>query len=208
MNYFNIFTNAKNAINNINLYGYSELEKTDISRLLGAHLKYSGGYQFINKEDIPEAYGGANSLKNILTALDNLVLYKDVTETTEVFDHEDTLWFDKLYTIAVSDALEYYHIDLSGGDFKSLSKDRTAMLAENKRVGAAMKFLLEHGCEFEYDGSRAKLRMPVNHPANKHLHVGSKLTPEYWDNSKTFLRYDMYKTVTEKKTVAIPKLNY
>ena len=207
MNYFNIFTNVKNAINNISFYGYSELEKTDISRLLGAHLKYSGGYQFIDKEDIPEAYGGANPLKNILSALDNLVLYKDIIETTEVFDHEDTLWFDKLYTIAVSDALEYYHIDLSGGDFKSLSRDRTAMLAENKRIGEAMKFLLEHGCEFEYDGSRAKLKIPVNHPANNHLYIGSKLAHEYWEKSLTFIKFVVHKTVTEKKTVAIPKIN-
>ena len=207
MNYFNIFTDAKNAINNISLYGYSEFEKADICRLLGAHLKYSGGYKFINKEDIPEAYGGANPLRKILLALDDLTLYRDTVVYNRKLVNEDYLYFDKLYNISVDDGFKYYHIDLSAGDFKDLCKNKAAMIAENKRVGDAMKFLLEHNCEFEYDGSRAKLKMPFEHPANMHLHVGSQISKEHPADNRTFLKYDNYVTTIETKTVAIPKIN-
>lgn len=201
INYFNVFTDNTNAINNVSLYGFSELEKVDICRLLGAHLKYSGGYKFISKEDIPEAYGGANPLKSILTALDNLTLYRDTVIYNRELSHKDYLYFDKLYHISVDEDYKYYHIDLSAGDFKELCKDRTAMIEENRRVGEAMKFLLAHNCEFEYDGSRAKLKIPYE---NQFLHVGSQFGES---SNRTFIRYDVYKVTTETKTVAIPKNN-
>ena len=143
-------------------------------------------------------------------ALDDLTLYRNTVVYNEKLVHEDYLYLDKLYDICLIDSFddgEIYYINLSECEFKTLCKDRTAMIAENKRVGNVMKFLLDHGCEFSYCGSRAILKMPVNHPANKHLHIGSQISKEHSEDNRTFFRYDNYQTKIETETVAIPKIN-
>jgi hypothetical protein len=106
------------------------------------------------------------SLKATLDKLDTMVLHAKKVIYKETFDHYDVIMLDRA---------EYYEengwffVDLSGGDFKALSKDRTAMLAENRRVYELMSFLFKHSCEFEYAGSRAKIKIPIHHYSNRHL---------------------------------------
>ena len=118
--YFTINTDVNNAIDNVHYYGWSKLEPNDVVRLLGAHLKYSGGFQFINKDDIPEGTY-ALELPSILKKLDNMILHREVVHTYHMVDHIDVLQFDSSALYDGDDG--YYYLDLTKDSFKELSKD-------------------------------------------------------------------------------------
>ena len=160
--YFILTTVAEKAFDNVTLMGRSIYSQEDTLSLLKAHCKYPVIVTFHN-ESPAESLA---PLKTVLDCLDKVVLHAKKVVYKEEFDHYDAIMLERA---------EYYEekgwffVDLSGGDFKALSKDRTAMLAENRRVYELMSFLFKHGCEFEYAGSRAKIKIPIHHFSNRHL---------------------------------------
>ena len=203
LNYFCVYTDSSIAINNVKFYGYSNLERVDISRLLGAHLKYSGGYKFISKDEIPESFSHPLSLKNILIGLDNLTLYRRIVHYTQKADVYKELCFDKVYNWVLDG--DYYHINMSHAEFKSLCKDRTEMIAENEAIGKLMTFLFNQGYEFEYDGTRAKLKIPANYH-DKFCKISSELHCYDGESSKTIIRCGTYTLeVVEDNLIPISK---
>lgn len=158
--YFTLTTTVENGIDNVTINGRAIYSVCDVTRLISAHAKYPYSLTF-HKIGGPDA----ENLKAVLDKLDEMVIHKRKVTYKEVFDHYDNLYLD----------VDYYeedgwlYVDLSRQDFKSLSKDRTAMLAENRRVYELMEFLFKHNCEFEYAGSRAKIKIPIHHFSNRHL---------------------------------------
>lgn len=158
--YFVISTDVKSALDNVTVYGMSDLEKTDIMRLLSAHLKYSGSIMFIDKLSIPE-YDCAYPLNKVLSMLDNMILHREEVVKKYTFNVADSLKCSSHY-VHITHESGHYIIDLSYPDldFKELSRDRSAMIAENRRVGEIMRFLFKNDIDFEYCGSRAKIKIP------------------------------------------------
>lgn len=159
--YFTLTTSVVNGIDNVTIYGRSIYSPMDVLRLISAHAKYPYTLTFQDKP-----VSEPKPLKTVLNILDEMVIHKKVVNHKEVFDGYDKLIMNP--TAAYKED-GYYHLDFSGGEFKKLSKDRTAMLEENRKVYEVMSFLFKHGCEFEYEGSRAKLRIPINHYSNRHI---------------------------------------
>lgn len=160
--YFTITTTVEKAIDNVTINGRSIYSEADTLTLIKSHCKYPVIVKFYKERHEDDL----ESLKATLDKLDHMVLHAKKVSYKEVFDHYDVIMLDRA---------EYYEengwffVDLSGGDFKAMSKDRTAMLAENRRVYELMSFLFRHGCEFEYAGSRAKIKIPIHHYSNRHL---------------------------------------
>lgn len=159
--YFTLTTTVENGIDNVTINGRAVYSVCDVARLISAHAKYPYSLTF-------HKFAGPDSvnLKTVLDKLDEMVIHKRKVTYKEVFDHCDRI------VIEGADYYEekgYLFVDMSGGEFKSLSKDRTAMLAENRRVYELMEFLFKHNCEFEYAGSRAKIKIPIHHFSNRHL---------------------------------------
>lgn len=160
--YFTITTAVEKAIDNVTINGRSIYSEADTLTLIKSHCKYPVIVKFYKERHEDDL----ESLKATLDKLDTMVLHAKKVIYKETFDHYDVIMLDRA---------EYYEengwffVDLSGGDFKALSKDRTAMLAENRRVYELMSFLFKHGCEFEYAGSRAKIKIPIHHYSNRHL---------------------------------------
>jgi hypothetical protein len=153
--YFTLTTTVDNAIDNVTLHGYAIYEPTDVLRLITAHAKYPFSLTFAKPADEDQEL---ICLKQFLRALDEMVLHKEVVKWVpgekKVLAELVTQYHE------VSEDDEYIYLDLSDGrEFKYLKRDRTAMLAENRRVGEVMSFLLKAGVEFEYDGSRAALKI-------------------------------------------------
>lgn len=196
--YFTFTTTAINAIDNMTIYGRSIYSPCDVMRLISAHAKYPYSLQF-HSAPVAESH---MALKNVLDRLDAMVLHKREITQKEVFDRYDSIIMNPT---AAYEENGYYHIDLSSEqEFKKLSKDRSAMIAENRRVYECMDFLYKHDCEFEYEGSRAKLRIPIKHYANRHL--------IYYQNNFTFcgvetkLECGVYHTVKSETIVEIETL--
>ena len=166
--FFIIKTVAAKAIDNVTIYGKSIYSNDDTMRLIKAHCKYPVVVEFPPKILRPEEGKSYSGLKTVLDMLDAVVLHEKKTTYTEVFDGYEQL---DIKPTELSRDKEYCYLDLTGGDFKRLKCDRTAMLAENRAVYEVMSFLFKHGCEFEYDGSRAKLRIPLKHFCNRYLTI-------------------------------------
>ena len=162
--YFILTTVAENAFDNVTLMGRSIYSQEDTLSLLKAHCKYPVIVTFHNERPAEELA----PLKTVLDRLDTVVLHQKKVVHQEIYDGWEQFKMDKNHTKISNDA-DYYYIDLSWGDFKRVKCDRTAMLQENRNVYEAMSFLFKHGCEFEYDGSRAKLRIPRRHFCNRNL---------------------------------------
>lgn len=197
-NYFVVSTTVANAIDNITIYGMSDLEKIDVVRLISAHHKYPYSLEFINKDDVPDIYC-AHPLNRFLEVFEGIVLHSVSKVYTDIIDGWDEIKVDGQ---SVEDSDGYKHIDLSYGDFKSVSKSRTAMLKENRCVGEVMSFLFEHNIEFEYDGSRAKLKCPNSNPSNKYF----KAYMEYaaFSRPKVVLKYAKHHTSVGISAEEIP----
>lgn len=163
--YFTITTAVEKAIDNVIFDGRSIYSKEDTLTLIKAHCKYPVIVEFHKERHAVDLEG----LKTVLDRLDEVVLHKKETIYKDVYDGYESL--DIKPTEYDYDGYNY-HLDFSGGEFKRLKCDRTAMLDENRRVYEVMSFLFKHGCEFEYDGSRAKLKIPRNHFCNRNLTVG------------------------------------
>lgn len=163
--YFTITTAVKNAFDNVAIKGRSIYSEADTLTLIRSHCKYPVIVKFYEERHDEDL----ECLKAILDKLDTLVFHRKNVIHRDVYDGWEHLAF--IPTEMDRDAI-YYYIDLSGGEFKNLKCDRTAMLQENRRVYEVMSFLFKHGCEFEYDGSRAKLRIPRNSYSNRNLSVG------------------------------------
>jgi len=195
--YFTFTTTAINAIDNMTIYGRSIYSPCDVARLISAHAKYPYSLQF-HSAPVAESH---MALKNVLDKLDTMTLHKREITEKEVFDRYDSIIMNPAAAYAEDG---YYHIDFSGGEFKKLSKDRSAMVAENRRVYECMMFLWSHECEFEYEGSRAKLRIPIKHYANRHL--------IYYQNNFTLCRIEtklecgVYHCETSEKIVELETL--
>lgn len=159
--YFTLTTDVFEGIDNVTIYGRSIYSPIDVVRLISAHAKYPYTLTFQDKP-----VSEPKPLKTVLNMLDEMVLHKKAISYKEIFDRYDKLIMNPTAAYAEGG---YYHLDFSGGEFKKLSKDRTAMLEENRKVYEVMSFLFKHGCEFEYEGSRAKLRIPIKHYSNRHL---------------------------------------
>lgn len=163
--YFTITTAVEKAIDNVTINGRSIYSEADTLTLIKSHCKYPVIVKFYKERHEDDL----ESLKATLDKLDTLVFHRKKVIYKDVYDGWEHLSF--IPTEMSRDA-NYYYIDLSGGDFKYLKCDRTAMLKENRVVYEVMSFLFHHDCEFEYDGSRAKLRIPRNHYSNRNLSVG------------------------------------
>ena len=163
--YFTIITAVEKAIDNVTIKGHSIYSEADTLTLIKSHCKYPVIVEFHKKRHQDDFVG----LKATLDRLDTLVFHRKNVIHRDVYDGWEHLAF---IPTEMSRDVVYYYIDLSGGDFKELKCDRTAMLQENRRVYEVMSFLFKHGCEFEYDGSRAKLRIPRNSYSNRNLSVG------------------------------------
>lgn len=163
--YFIIKTVAAKAIDNVTITGDSIYSEQDTLSLIKNHCKYPTEVTFYEK-----IQDESNCLKTVINLLDKIVLHQKKTVHQEIYDGMEQLKLDMNHTKMSSDA-DYHYIDLSWGDFKRVKCDRTAMLQENKNVYEVMSFLFKHGCEFEYDGSRAKLRIPRKHFCNRNLTV-------------------------------------
>lgn len=196
--YFTISTGAIKAIDNVTIYGQSVYAPTDIMRLISAHAKYPYVLTFHTKKVSKEHMG----LKRVLDTLDNMVLHEKRITYNDVFDRYDSIIMNPT---AAYESDGYYHLDFSGGEFKNLKIDRTAMLAENRRVYEAMEFLFKHDCEFEYEGSRAKLRIPIKHFSNRHLIYYKNNHIRGW-KLETKLECGVYHTVKTEEIVEVETL--
>lgn len=168
--YFILKTVAAKAIDNVTIYGQSIYSNDDTMNLIKAHCKYPVVVEFPPKRQGKEEDKHYYGLKAVLDMLDAVVLHEKKTVHQEIYDGMEQLKLDMNHTKMSSDA-DYHYIDLTWGDFKRVKCDRTAMLQENRNVYEVMSFLFKHGCEFEYDGSRAKLRIPRKHFCNRNLTV-------------------------------------
>lgn len=204
-NYFTLTTTAANAIDNVTIYGWSVYDPTDVLRLINAHAKYPYSLTFSY-----ERTEGVESLclKQVLDALDEMVLHQKEVIYKDIYDH--TAGLSVMCTTAYEED-GYWHIDLSGKEFKKLCVDRTAMLDENERVGRVMSFLFKHNCEFEYEGSRAKLRIPIHDLSNRNLsiHGSNKYyrIPTKYLTKEIVLECDVYSVLKEEKVVEVKPIN-
>lgn len=203
--YFTLTTTSINAIDNVTIHGCAIYEPTDILRLITAHAKYPFSLTFSCKKT---EGAGIIGLKGVLDALDKMVLHKKEVVYKEIYDHTASL------PVMCTTAYEedgYWHIDLSGKDFKKLCVDRTAMLDENERVGKVMSFLFKYNCEFEYEGSRAKLRIPIHDLSNRNLSIrGSNKyyrIPTKYLTKEIILECKVYYTLKEEKVVEVKPIN-
>lgn len=154
-NYFTLTTTSVNAIDNVTLYGWTVYEPADVLRLINAHAKYPYSLTFSHKrtEDVE-----CLCLRQVLDALDEMVLHREVV--TWVAGEKKILAELVTQYNEVSEDDKYIYLDLSDDrEFKYLKRDRSAMIAENRRVGEVMSFLFKAGVEFEYNGSRAALKI-------------------------------------------------
>jgi len=169
--YFTLTTTVINAIDNVTIHGYAIYEPTDVLRLITAHARYPFTLTFSNKrsEELE-----CHCLKESLNLLDNMVLHKEVVEHVPG-DRKVLGELITEYKEGSQDA-KYIYLDLSDDrEFKDLKRDRSAMVAENRRVGKVIQFLFKLGVEFEYDGSRAKLKIQKDY----FEHIDTKFSRVY-----------------------------
>lgn len=153
--YFTLTTTVDNAIDNVTIHGYAIYEPTDVLRLITAHAKYPFSLTFSKPADEDQEL---ICLKEFLKVLDNMVIHKEVVKW--VAGEKKVLAELVTQYHEVSEDDEYIYLDLSDDrEFKYLKRDRSAMIAENRRVGEVMRFLFKAGVEFEYNGSRAALKI-------------------------------------------------
>lgn len=201
MAYFTLTTTAVNAIDNVTIYGNAIYEPIDVLRLITAHAKYPFSLKFSEKPVTEDAH---DCLKNVLKKLDNMVLHK---ESVKWVAGEKKVLGELITDYkGMTQDNKYIYLDLSDDrEFKYLKKDRSAMLAENRRVGEVMSFLFKNDCEFEYEGSRAILKILKDYFG--HLEVSaSRFYPEFRHKQvKLVVRGYEYTKVTE--TVEVEPIN-
>lgn len=141
-----------NAIDNRELYFTAPLELGDVLRLVNYHTRYEFSLQRVEVD----YHCKVLTVREAMQEIDSIVLH----EKHEMFGYSkvDTIRFCGK---SVSRDGNTYQIDLSAGDFKEVHENLDMMLVENSTVGAILSFCAAHDIKVTYNGSRAKLVIPI-----------------------------------------------
>lgn len=153
-------TTNTNAIDNREILFNAPLELGDVLRLVNYHTKYEFSLQKVEVD----YHCKVLTVREAMQEIDSIVLH----EKHEMFgySHVGGIYF---YGKSVSRDSNTYQINLSAGDFKEVREIPDMMLVENNIVGAVLNFCTAHDIKVTYNGSRAKLVIPVWNNGDKQL---------------------------------------
>lgn len=160
MKVYKYSTTNTNAIDNREILFTAPLELGDVLRLVNHHTKYEFSLQKVEVDSWMKLFTMREALKEI----DSIRLHKKHEEFG--YSPAGGIGF---YGKSVSRDCNTYQIDLSAGDFKEIRENPDMMLVENSIVGAILSFCAAHDIKVTYNGSRAKLVIPVWNNGDKQL---------------------------------------
>lgn len=144
-------TNA-NAIDNREILFTAPLELGDVLRLVNYHTRYEYLLQRVEVDSCMRVF----TVREAMEKIDCIRLH----EKHEVFGYSQ-VGAIRFCGKSVSRDGNTYQIDLSAGDFKEVRENPDMMLVENSIVGAILSFCAAHDIKVTYNGSRAKLVIPI-----------------------------------------------
>lgn len=146
-------TNA-NAIDNREILFTAPLELGDVLRLVNYHTRYEYSLQRVEVDSCMKVL----TVREAMEKIDSIVLHKE-TRTFGMPVVDTVSFWGKC--VSVDHVASKIEIDLSIGDFKDICKDPLKMLAENVTVHKVLEFCVTHNVKVTYNGSRAKISIPV-----------------------------------------------
>jgi len=188
------------AVDNRELYFNAPLELGDVLRLLNYHTKYEYSLQRV---EVDSSYK-VLTIREAMEEIDSIVLHEE----------------HKMYGLPVVDSIRFcgkditkdnishqIEIDLSIGDFKEVRENPHLMFTENNVVNSVLAFCIRHNIDVSYNGSRAKLVIPVWNGDSQLLkveEVGKPIASPYPRKFNLTLREKQYSQtiVTEIKPMS------
>lgn len=193
-------TTNTNAIDNREILFNAPLELGDVLRLVNYHTKYEFSLQKVEVD----YHCKVLTVREAMQEIDSIVLH----EEHKMFGYPKVAVI-RFYGKSVSRDCNTYQIDLSAGDFKEVRENPDMMFVENHIVGTILDFCVAHNIKVTYNGSRAKLIIPVWNNGVKQLLCVNEIidlsTNKYYDSKfELELREKQYREtmITEIKPMS------